>query len=251
MYSIHVNGQFTPVDSVEFERITAASMDSRGTLYLGFESGNVARLDQQLAVEEFYSPDRPSKVSLLEAANGLRIFVNYADLQEYLLLDRFLTESARYSLMDFTAFGGVAAPSQENTAWIFDIQSFSIQKVDPLINQVSFTIPLEQIVNRGSFEITHMREYQNLLIVADRSQGIFIFDNMGSLLDRIPLPGVAYFSFFKEELIASTENKMIVYNLYTTESSQYILPRSATMVFKTNEALFIIQENAVIRCLQK
>ncbi|MEJ2005003.1 MAG: hypothetical protein P8X57_08595, partial [Cyclobacteriaceae bacterium] len=92
-------------DTLRMEGLSAAFLDAKGLLYTGNTKGTVKRYgpnDDDL----LYSPSRQSPVTLIDGSNPLRIFVFYEDLQEYAILDRFLTETARYSLSDLTTYAG-------------------------------------------------------------------------------------------------------------------------------------------------
>ena len=234
-------------DSANFEGITTASQDVKGQLYLGFEDGQVIRIDEELGTSLVYSPPQASPVTLLDASNGLRLFVYYEHLQEYVILDRFLTETARYSLESLIPFASKIAPSLDNNIWAIETRAFSIQKINPQFRQVEFNIPLEQLLPPGNYKVSFMKEYQNLLFIADPDKGIFIFDNLGNLLDQVNVQDVQHFSFQQNFLVVPGENGVSLYDIYTREPREIPLEHETGMVFKNNYGWWIVGNNTITR----
>jgi hypothetical protein len=226
---------------VLLDNIQSASLDNKGNLYVGDQKGN---LYQYLPTGErsdlLYAPPRPSGLTLIDASNPLRIFAYYQDLQEYVILDRFLTESARYSLTDFTTFSGLCAPSQNNQIWLVDLQSFALKKIDPLRNIEQISVPLEQVLDPESYEITHLQEYQNLVFMSDKYRGIYIFDNLGNLMIQIPVRNVSHFSFSGDDILMATSSKELIrYNLYEGTEQKITLTYPVLMYFESAKQYFI------------
>lgn len=233
-------------DSLYLDGITAASQDANGLVYIGLNNGEVIRFTEDLDVDLRYAPERVSPVTLIDASNRFRVFVHYENLQEFVLLDRFLTESARYSLRDHTAFASMAAPSQNNSVWVMDTQNFTIQKINPLLNQVEFSIPLEQLLPPGNYSGSYLHEYQNLLFISDPKRGLFLFDNLGNLLDQIDQRGIYTFSFYQNTLVAPIENGVLEYDIYTREVTKYDQDSTVQWVFKNKSGYWIVTKKGVL-----
>ena len=231
------------------EPVSAAFLDPRIGLFIGDVRGNVYRYNLDGTPSALiYSPPKPARVTLLDASNPLRIFLYYEDLQEYVLLDRFLTETARYSLNELSTFAGICAPSQNNQVWMLDLQMFSLRKIDPLNPSGALTIPLEQILDPEDYDITHMQEYQNLLFFADLKRGVYIFDNMGNLVQHIDLPGISRFSFYDNKLLmVSGKTQLMRYDLYSGELSQELLSGNADFYFEGSDAYIISGRNLTVQ----
>jgi hypothetical protein len=239
------------MDSVVMTGVTSASQDARGILYVGTESGDVLRLSENFQTDILYSPARPAKVTLLEASNSLRTFVFYNDLQEFIYLDRFLTESARYSLEDFTTFANMVAPSLDNNIWIFDQQQFLISKLNPLTRAIQLTIPLERSLPPGNYSIGGMFEYQNQLFLADLNNGILLFDNLGNYIDMLPIRGLRHISFYQNSIIASVPEGLLILDIYSGNRKSIELSISPEMSFQNNNGFTIVRENTIYSLSEK
>ena len=232
-------------DSLVIAGISYASRDARGALYIGTQSGDVIKVRENLQTDILFSPPRPANVALLDASNSLRIFVFYDDLQEFIYLDRFLTETARYSLEGFTTFANLATPSLDNNIWIFDQQQFLISKFNPLTRAITLSIPLERSLPAGNYKIESMVEYQNQLFLADSNKGILIFDNLGNYIDLLPISQLQHMSFYKNSLVASIPDGLMIIDIYTGQQKHIRLSVSPEMSFKNNNGYTIVRNNTI------
>jgi len=232
-------------DTLMTRNLSAAFLDAKGMLYTGEEDGTVRRYVQN-GDELLYGPPRPARVSLIDASNPLRIFLFYEDLQEYVLLDRFLTETARYELAGFTTYAGLCAPSQNNLIWLVDLQTFNLRKIDPsgVINEI--TIPLQQVLDPENSDITFLREYQNLLFLSDRLRGVYVFDNLGNLLTQVNRKGILHISFSGDEaLMLMDSTELLRYDLYSGNIRTEILPVPANYYFENGKKYFIDDRSVI------
>lgn len=232
-----------PVPLPDWKTVSA---DNAGRLYITTASGDLLRRDFPPLI---YSPSRKSAITLVDVTNPLRPFLFYEGLQEYVLLDRFLTETGRYSLEAFTSYAGIVAPSLNNQLWVLDMVDFSIKKADPQFGQVLIRIPLPQVLDPGSSEFTSLREYQNLLFLADRNSGIYLFDNMGNYLRRIDVRGVEHLYFDGDMLyFTSTEHpgRLFTENLYRNSGDVIELPVDCRSVIIHGDSAWYFTQKELI-----
>ena len=74
--------------------VLTVSLDRYGLFYFADEDGNIYKYDTLGVLQLTYSPSRKADVTLIEAWRNVNIFVFYRALQEYIVLDRFLSPSA-------------------------------------------------------------------------------------------------------------------------------------------------------------
>ena len=240
------------VDTVAFSMTGAVSGDRYGNLYLAGKHGSVHKTDSAGHFSLVFSPERVGQVSLIEARNPLAIFVFYRDLQQYLLLDRFLSpvETHHFDSPEIN-FVRLATPAADNQVWLLDDMDFAIKKFDPRQNRISLQVPLDLILKKGQYDISWMAEYQNQLFLLDRNSGIFVFDNMGNYKYHIEAPGIEYFNFLNEEIYFIKNHEVIVVHLYQQEKKSFIItgkPDKITRVFIHNSRIFLFAPGYVFIC---
>lgn len=199
------------------------SIDPSGNVYVASTKGDVFKYGPDGKELIHYSPIKPAEITLLEAWNPLRIFLFYADFQEYVFLDRFLVPSPIYRLDEgISDFANTIAPSLDNNIWFIDIASFSLQKFDINFNTVLISTPLELILNPDDYEIGFMREYQNILFVNDRKSGILVFDNLGNYIRKINKAGLTHFYFADNFMYFMDDGAVIFEDIYGKEEKAAI-----------------------------
>lgn len=196
---------------------TSSSIDRQGYLYFASQDGVIEKYDQQGKLQYHFSPQTRASPSLIEAWQGLRIFVYYQSFQEYLFLNRFLTESERYNLesLNLSDFNGLATLSADNNLWLINSNTLLLSKVDINNGEVLFENYLTLTLGTDQFEPKFIREYQNLLFISDVNRGIFIFDNLGNFVEKLDLENNGFFSFTKNQLITVTSKGIQLTDIYT------------------------------------
>lgn len=235
---------------ITIPKAKAVSKDLSGNIYIASEKGDVFKYNDEGERITHYSPTKQGEISLIEAWNPLRVFLFYADFQEYLFLDRFLTPSPLYALDEsITGFVNTASPSLDNNIWLVDLTSFSLQKFDINFNQVLINIPLELILNPKDYEINFIKEYQNILFVNDKKTGILVFDNLGNYIRTIKMPGLDYFSFDGNQLCFLKENNIHTIDIYVANPKHKLIKPNVDKDFQfvllSSNKVFLIAENTM------
>lgn len=232
---------------IPFE-VEVASIDQQGYLYFASKEGVIEKYNKAGELQYHYSPQKKASPSLLEAWQGLRVFVYYQAFQEYLFLNRFLVDSERFNLQRFeiSQFSGLATISGDNNLWLVDSNTLTLTKVDLesgevlLQNQLSLSLSVSNI--RPSF----IREYQNLLFISDENNGIFIFDNLGNYIEDLSSSNTSFFTFNKNNLILTQSNKIILIDIYSKTKREISTANlSYEKVFMENNQFFALSGNRV------
>ncbi len=223
--------------------------DNAGRIYLAASNGDIVRYDPENQQDPLrYSPVKKAQLTLLDVNNGLRPFLFYEDLQEYVILDRFLTETSRYRLTPFTSYAGIVAPALNNQLWVVDMVDFSLLKTDPQLEQITIRVPLPQVLDPDDSDFNGLHEYQNILFLTDRHSGIYLFDNLGNFLRRIEVPGINYLHFRNNLLYYQRENEpgtLYTEDIYSGYTQQITLPAAARSVWLGPESMWLFQDQEV------
>ena len=234
--------------SINFENeIVLSDIDSYGRIYVCDKKGVIKRLDSLGDAELIFSPSSSIVPTSFTAQNPNQIFVFYQELQEWVVLNRFLTEIERYKISDKIesnqygeiGFVRLIAPSPTNTLWFFDESDFSLKNYDVLNKQLLSQTPLGLILKNEDYPIAHLQFYQGQIFLGVKGQGILIFDNFGNYktaLEYLDWTSISFekeFIFIVSNLKGTTE--IIKKGLYDKSRKEIILPSLSQIEIQATE----------------
>lgn len=238
---------------INFPRIDKVSMDNQGFIFLTDPEGNLYQYNKSGNAINNFSPPRQGRISQLEAAWTVNIFTFSADLQEYRILDRFINPVAEKQIpMNLITLAKVATIGNNNIIWVFDEADLSLKQFDYMRNKVVQHQPLNLILDRSSLDITYMREYQNLLFLNIREEGIFILDNQANLIKKIKAYPSQNFGLWKNKIIFVEKEKIISIDFQSEQQDTLQIPEDfkATGVL-ANQQIVLLFNATQIRIYQK
>lgn len=237
--------RLVPIDSTVINTPISASIDRLNHIYIADKQGNLNQFRQARLIQTF-SPQQTGNITLIEAWNPLKIFVFYADFQEYVFLDRFLSASQRFPAPELSRFSGLMTISNDNNLWIIDYINFGLRKYNVNFGDYTIDTPFDLILDPDNYDITFIREYHNLVFISDKNSGILVFDNLGNYLKKIPALNVNYFNFSGDDLYYSSNDQLIKINIYSGQASTMSLPKKAMFAFLYDDNLTLITESQLI-----
>lgn len=227
---------------------TTASIDRQGFLYFSSQQGAIDKLDQSGNIIYHFSPQKQGTPTLIDAWQGLRTFVYYQDFQEYLLLDRFLNASERYTINNerISNFSGLSTLSNDNNLWILNDQELSLSKININDRETYVENNLNLSLNQQGWDIKFIRSYQNYLFIADQKGGIFAFDNLGTFVEKISDLGTDFFTFHKNDIVFLKGNNLHLIDLYKKTKREISLPNLPyQFVLMENNQIFLVNNQMV------
>ncbi|MDX1629135.1 MAG: hypothetical protein R3345_10585 [Fulvivirga sp.] len=237
--------QLKLVDSLEVEAIETVSADRLNNFYIATKKGILKQYSQDNELKIEFAPQKAGNITLVEAWNPLRIFIFYENFQEYVLLDRFLIPSSRYDMQAITAYAGLATISADNNLWLVDLADFGLKKYNNSFGQTIINTSFDLLLDPDDYEISFIREYQNLVFIADKKSGILVFDNMGNFLRKIGYTDVDYFNFLDREIYFVENNKLIFVNIYNNEIRTMQLPFAPQFALVTSNYVRLFDDKMV------
>lgn len=233
--------------NIPFDPI-AASIDQQGFFYFASNEGVVEKYNTKGELQYHYSPQKKAKPTLIESWQGLRVFIYYQAFQEYLFLNRFLTDSERYNLQRFnlSQFSGLATLSGDNHLWLIDSNTLILSKLDIDSGETLLENILSLSLTASDIRPAFVREYQNLLFIADQKNGILVFDNLGNYVETIAQESISFFSFHKNNLIVAQQGKIILIDIYSKQKREIGTANlSYEKVFMENNQFFALSGKRV------
>lgn len=205
-----------PISENKIENLDLVSLDTRDQIYASTASGDVFLFDKSGKQLNLFSPPRQARVQQLEASWTVNVFTFSADLQEYRVMDRFLNPIAENSLL----LGNIILPKaatlgNNNIIWVWDESDLSLKSLDYLRNITLQTQPLNLILDSENLRVTEIREFKNRLFMNVPESGIYIFDNQGNFLQKVPIQIEQRMCFYKEHLFWIAGEKLKMYSLAT------------------------------------
>jgi hypothetical protein len=235
---------------IALEGITDAEMDRFGNLFLSTEQGSIIKYDSSYRKVLTYSSGYVLPVTSLDAGNNFRIFGFYKSGQRCLLLDRNFRLLNELDVNEWAGNVSAAAYASDNSLWLFDEMDLSLSKIDPQLNQVTFTVKLPLIIRPDKFSVIQLEEYQNRLYLNNMENGVYVFDLFGNLLLQAEISTRHFFKFHGEKLFFIDQNYVKSFHIYlnTIETVQEIR-KSVEMVavLGNDNQIFLVYHDHVIR----
>jgi hypothetical protein len=224
--------QWTYVRSVKTIPTKNVSIDRYSNIFVSDDKGNLFRYDSLGNESLKYSPLKKAEISILESWRTVNIFMFYRELQEFNILDRFLTtSSSNFKFLNEVenneisiGFARLATIAGDNNLWVFDDEDFSLKKYHTELNKVIINTPLELILNSQYYDLNFIREYQNLVFINDKNSGVLVFDNLGNYKNKIDAKGINYFNFLDNYLYFITEDKLVMLDIYKGDQKTFTIP---------------------------
>jgi hypothetical protein len=232
-------------NAVEYTGVV--SIDRLNNLYLADRQNNLRKFNAAGQLVATYSPPATGHLALIEAWNASKILLFYDDQQKIVLLDRFLAPISTVRLSDYTdGLIKTASFSGDNKLWAFDESNFSLHKIDLQFPEASRNIPLNLLLSQNQYDIRFLREYQNHVYLLDKSSGIYVFDNLGNYLKKLPFTGLSYLGFRGDELYFLAGGQVHFFHLYTLQERSVNIPSSTYLqVLAGEKSLYLITETSL------
>lgn len=218
---------------ISISKPLAVSVDKNQILFVADDKGNIQQYNSKCEKILNFSPaSNLANIQSLDAWQTVRVFLFYRDLQQFLILDRFLNLTASYTVPnDLIGFAHLISPSADNSLWILDNTDFSLKKYNPLTEQIVSNTALDLILNPRAYELNYIREYQNLVFLNDKLSGVLVFDNLGNYLKTIPQKGLNHISFLENELCFVVDSQAVIMDLYSQKERKMNLPTDRKWLF--------------------
>lgn len=239
------------VDSLSISKSSNAAIDDQGQIYLADKRGKIVRISPKLEKDLIYSPSTPADITILNARQGLRIFVFYKELQQFSYLDRFLSLSEKHTFNNpEIQFVGAATPSFDNKLWILDQPTLKLMKYNDNTQGIELSNNLEYTLPESFDEVVLFEEYHNNLFIGDNN-GVFVFDNLGNYVSRFSSKG-SWYGFHENAIYHVKDNVVISSDIYKGKQTTLKLPvEEARFVFFYEAYVFAVTNRFVYKMIMK
>ncbi len=167
-------------------RVQHVRLDQLNNLLIVDDKNFIHRYTNQTEKLYTYNDNTLGKISHLDATDPLKIVIYKKDYGVAIFLDNTLSEIDRINLYEngFTEIPCLAS-SNDGNLWIYDYTDYRIKKI-----KQDGTILLESMTmldyGLQGIDPFHIQERYGKVILQDKKQGIFLFDNLGQFIQQFP-----------------------------------------------------------------
>ena len=207
--------------------LNQTSVDIQGNIFASKKDGEILKIDSSGKTLLNFSPSKNGTVKQLDIWSSFKIMTFYDSFQEVVLLNRFLSETARYNFDEFDlGFISNATLNFQQNLWVIDESEFSLKLIDISNHENLINQPFFQFLDVDNHNIILIKEYQNRLYVVDQEYGILIFNNLGNLVDRLEVKGIQSLGFENDTFYYLNNHKLYISSIYesTTKEIELLKP---------------------------
>ena len=248
LFTFSVSAQeWHKVDSLVLPyKISSYAIDQEGKIYLGSHDGDIFRYGPDGKEDKVYSGINFSSVTTIEPWNRLKLFLFYRENQTIVYLDRFVATATSYQLGNLgTGFNSLATIGVDNSFWVLESGNGELRKYSNNKNLI-FATPINTI---NLVQASHIRAFQNLVILLDSSSGFHLFDQFGNPISTVSVIGADYFHIFNKQVITYDGKQVIEFDPFNPSTITGIVgPKEKYLgVLKSKDHYLFIQENRVVK----
>ena len=193
-----------------------------------------------------YDSKKSGNITLIDAGDPMKILVFYKDLSLITFLDNFMAETSfNISLMDFGLDQAeVVCKSLNNGIWVYDTKQDKLVKISSALKVEMEILNVQRIIGEA-FSPKQMMERTSGLYLNDPMKGIYVFDNYGSFLRKIPELNISKFNVIENTIAFRQANDINTLNTRTLEFNK-IYSDSIMTDFSINEKkLYILNADSL------
>lgn len=182
---------------------------------------------KQLFVFEDYTS---GKISHIDVTDPMKIIVYYKDFMVVRLLDKTLSELSSFRLNN-SGFDMVEtiAHTRDRKFWIYNQSDFKLKKIDES-GKIFNESELFNILFDEPVAPTKIIEYEGIVYLNDPLQGIYVFDQFGTFLRKIPIKSIRQFQLIQEKLIYFDGLMLSSYDLRFSKEQEMAVPSKEGLI---------------------
>jgi len=203
---------------IQIDGITDATIDIEGNIYVSTKRGTIIKFDSLFTELFTFASDDIIPLTSIDVSFHFRIFGFYQVNQSYFILDRHFKALFHGNFDTVTIGNGTAATyATDNSLWIFDDADLSLKKLNPTLNQIEVNIKLPLLIQAEEYLVNQLEAYQNRIFVNNYLHGIYVFDQFGNYLKKLPVSTNSKFTIYRESLIFIADAFLKSINIYSNE----------------------------------
>lgn len=212
------------------------SSDDRGNLLIGSQN-NVVKLDANGDYINQYYPMFHGKVSCIDTKDPRRILVYYKEYSYVIFLNQDMVNAGGLSIYHLNSkpepvnlddlnlpFVRLSCLDEYNEAyWVYDENTSDIILIDHE-NRIDFRGDALDEYTELDPNPNYMLMESNRLFINNPASGVYIFDENGSFVRKLPLMGLKKIQAHGDKLFYASNSFLVVHDLVSDEETYHPLP---------------------------
>lgn len=155
--------------------------------------------------------------------NTFRTFLYCPNYGKIILLDKRFGEIDIIDVfaLDNVLVGAVGISYDNEYLWLWDIGSQKLVKINQLGKIVYTTPTISQWIGIA-LQVNSIQDIGTQLLINDKSQGIFIFDNNGTYQKQLPIKDACSISKKEQLLVYNQDGKLFAYDQLSFNTIEFI-----------------------------
>lgn len=202
---------FNNVHADSIPSVSFITGDALGNIYIIRDAEIIKLNPQGKTISSFSKRDLGTPYSI-DARDPFRVLVFYREFAAIRVLDNHLAEQSTIELRQLGINDpAVITGATDQGIWIYDQTSAQLLKIDPLLQQTTGSVSMEQYLGRR-IEPLRLEQSQTRLAMLTAEE-IILLDQFGTYIRSIPYANVSLMQLNEQELLAGNDSAITQYSL--------------------------------------
>ncbi len=231
------------------------TIDNLDNIYLVNNNNQLKKLNSNGDSAGIFNDVRKyGKLYSIDATNPLKLLLYYQNFSTIVVLDRFLNIRNVINLRKQNIFNvKTIGASYDNNIWVFDEGDGKIKKIDDNGEVLSESVDLRMIFDTIPSP-TSITDQNGFVHLYDPNKGFYIFDNYGSLKNKIPFLHWNNAEVTGKNLYGFSDTSLYQYQTGSLNLKEFPLPASfsnAIQVKAGNGKVYVLHKEGLQQYIVK
>ncbi|NNM15680.1 MAG: hypothetical protein HKO56_03390 [Bacteroidia bacterium] len=215
-------GQFQQIKQIPVQA-DFFSTDHVGNVYV-LENGVLTKYNPELVSKYTFSRKDRGQIEFIDTTDPLKLLVYYPEFGTIDFLNSDLADHSRLELNDFDIYQQtVVCRSHDNGLWVFDPVLRQLYKLDSEL-QISIRSQSFNQLFSEEIEPSYLNESEKWLVLADKENGLYVFDRLGVYLKNIRVKNVDNLQVFQDIIVYADDEQIHQHNIITGLDETLAIP---------------------------
>lgn len=243
--SVFSQGKYSLIKTIETES-DFFTTDNQSNVYV-VKANELTKFNKDGKLLYKYSNKNYGNITFVDASNMMRILIFYKNFLQVVYLDNTLSANGETVSLDKIGFQQtqLVCSSHNNSMWIYDLQNFSLIRLDRNLEILQQTNNLNAIQN-DTLQPNSILEYDNRVYLNNPRTGILMFDIYGTYYKTIPVKNATQFQPIGDWVYFREGKKVKAYNIKTTEEKEFEMPIPDFKSFRLELGILLLETDKSI-----